>query len=81
MELSRHFCKNWQKRVGGKPSAQQIHQILCESVRVQKGQDVIQTNGVFFRILAIYWHPHRRLFIKVDAKKKVAITVLTEGCV
>ena len=81
MELSRHFIDNWHKRVGGNPSESGIRRILCESVRVQKGQDIVQANGKTFRVMAIYWHPTRRLFIKIDVKKRLAITVMTEECV
>lgn len=81
MELSYHFIENWKSRVGGYPSEKAVRRILCESVRIQKGRDVLQDNGKFFRIPAIYWHPIKRLFIKIDAKNNVAITVMTEGCV
>lgn len=81
MELSRHFIENWRSRVGGHPTEDVIRRILCESVRVQKGRDVYQANGNIFRVPAIYWHPDKRLFIKIDARNNVAITVLTEGCV
>jgi hypothetical protein len=81
MELSRHFIENWKVRVGGVPTAGAVKKILYESVRVQKGRDIIQAGGGRFRIPAIYWHPARRLFIKLDSIKNVAITVMTERCI
>ena len=81
MELSKHFVENWKDRVGGTPSIPAVRRILCESVRIQKGRDILQPDGSKFRVPAIYWHPAKRLFIKIDAIKNVAITVMTEGCV
>ena len=81
MILSDHFIENWQDRVGGTPSERAVRRILCESVRVQKGREIHQPNGSIYRVPGIYWHPFKRLFIKLDATNRVAITVLTEECV
>lgn len=81
MRLSRHFVQNWQERVGGPCSKAVVHRLLAEAIRVQAGMCVLSMDGTWVRIPSIYWHPGRRLFIKMDPETNTCITVMTEWCI
>ena len=79
MKLSYHFVENWEKRVGGTPSVEQIQGIIDNSMRVQKGQYYRLSNGEPFNTLTIYWHPELNLVISYDSRRQVMVTVMSKA--
>lgn len=77
MCLSKHFCENWEARVGNWPTEEMVRKILKEGVRVQVGRELKDLDGTPFRMLAIYWHPELDIIVKIDRVKNTAVTVLT----
>lgn len=81
MRLSKHFVKNWEERVGGTPTISEIHRVLAESVRIQAGMSVLGMDGTPCKVPSIYWHPSRRIWIKLDHTTNTCITVMSELCI
>ena len=79
IHMTRHFEEQWGKRVGGWPSKKKVTQIIEQSRRVQECKDFRTLDDNPFRMLAIYWHHHKNLIIKVDTVRNLAVTVLTPG--
>lgn len=77
MCLSKHFCENWENRVGNWPTVKTVCSIIKQSVRVQVGRELKDLDGTPFRMLAIYWHPELDIIVKIDRVKNTAVTVLT----
>ncbi len=77
MLLSKHFCENWEARVGNWPTEKMVRSIIKQSVRVQVGRELKDLDGTPFRMLAIYWHPDLDIVVKIDRVKNTAVTVLT----
>lgn len=77
MSLSKHFCENWEKRVGNWPTVKMVCSIIKQSVRVQVGRELKDLDDTPFRMLAIYWHPELDIIVKIDRVKNMAVTVLT----
>ena len=77
MCLSKHFCENWEKRVGNWPTEEMVLKILKDGVRVQVGRELKDLDDTPFRMLAIYWHPELDIIVKIDRVKNMAVTVLT----
>jgi len=77
LKLSKHFCSNWEKRVGKQPTQTEILEFMRHSVKVQPCRDLREQKGGRFRMLAIYWHPDLDLVIKFDSINNVAVTVLS----
>lgn len=77
LSLSKHFTERWVERVGNWPTPEAVQHYMNQSVRVQHCRDLIDTDGRHYRVLGIYWHPELDLVIKVDEKKRVAVTVLS----
>ena len=81
IELSKHFIRNWERRVGQTPTPERVQRIIDEeSVFVQSCENLRQENGAFFRMLAIYWAPEIDILIRVDTYKNKAVSVLTPEC-
>lgn len=76
LSLTDHFIENWRQRVGGEPSISHIAEIIRQSVRVQKA-DLLAANNPKHHTLTIYWHPDRKLIIKVDPFTRNAVTVMS----
>ena len=77
LSLSQHFCENWERRVGNRPTTEMVHRILKEGVRIQIGRELKDLDGTPFRMLAIYWHPDLDIVVKIDRVKNMAVTVLS----
>ena len=78
MCLSKHFCENWEARVGNWPTVKMVLSIIKQSVRVQVGRELRDLDGTPFRMLAIYWHPELDIIVKIDRVKNMAVTVLSK---
>ena len=76
MILSSHFKDNWQVRVGGEPTEAQIEQLCRESVVVQRARSLMMYDGTPFRTLTLFWHPEKKIVIKLDEFAGVAVSVL-----
>lgn len=82
LRLTKHFIENWEKRVGGKPTEDQVQKLLRESLIVQSGGSYVKPNGKPHRILRTYWHTELDVIIKVDEFSGNVVTVMskeTEG--
>lgn len=75
LRLSKHFCENYEKRVGVPPDLDGIKTIIAGSVVVQKGKDFRLKNDRIFNTLSIYWNPKVRIIITVDERKSMAVSV------
>lgn len=80
IELTKHFVENWEKRVGGIPTPETIHEVIRQSVRVQHCADFVLADGSRFRMLATYWHPDLSLILRVDNIEGKAVSVLSDEC-
>lgn len=77
IELSEHFCENWEKRVGNMPTPSGVGAFIRGSVKVQQTQDLIDEQGNPVRILSVFWNPDLDLIITVDAVRRIAVSVLS----
>ena len=75
--LSKHFCENWERRVGGMPTIEAVRQVMDESVKVQHCKDLVDQVGRACRQLAVYWHPDLHIIITVDHISETAVSVLS----
>lgn len=74
LRLSKHFCNNWNLRVGGSPDLEEIGMILRQAVRVQKGRQITGRFS-YIKTLTIYWHPDRNVIITVDHFRDTVVSV------
>jgi len=77
MKLSKHFVKNWQARVGEKPTEEQVERVVDKSVIVQRGKSFRLWEGGFFNTLSIFWNPELGLIVTVDEPRDRAVSVLS----
>jgi len=77
LKLSKHFVKNWQRRVGGEPRSAGIRQMICQAVRIQKGLRFITRAG-YYKSLTIYWHTGLNIIITVDHFTNTAVSVYSK---
>lgn len=77
IQLSKHFCENWEKRVGNQPTSAGVAAFIRASVKVQQTQDLIDEQGEPVRILSVFWNPDLNLIITVDAVRRTAVSVLS----
>lgn len=77
IQLSKHFCENWEKRVGNSATPQAVTAFIRNSVKVQQTQDLVDEQGVPVRILSVFWNPDLDLIITVDAIERMAVSVLS----
>lgn len=78
LNLSKHFIKNWRRRVALEPSIQRVTELINQSVRVQKGKRI---SGRFSHIktLTIYWHAFENIIITVDHYTQTVVSVYSEA--
>ena len=80
MELSDEFKEKWLKSIGSPlPTSNEIDQMINESIILQKQRDLFTSKGRLYRVLAVYGHPEKAVVLKVDHKKKEAVTLTTGG--
>ena len=77
MQLSKHFCDNWRRRVGGEPLEDTVRAIIHNSIRLQECRVFLLDTGRPYKRLALYWHPELDLVISVDTCREVAVSVLS----
>lgn len=77
MKLTKHFCENWQRRVGGWPTVSTVTAIIKNSVCLQNCQVYLLATGMPYKRLALHWHPELDLVISVDTCRDVAVSVLS----
>ncbi len=81
MYLSKHFVQRWKRRVGGgNPNQDEVNRILRNSIRIRNQIKLYKVRGgryVPHRVLAEYWYHPMGIIIKVDERRKVAVTVIT----
>jgi len=79
LRLTRHFIERWRERVGTEPDPEEIESLIKgeEIVKVQACRFLFDPEGRPFKQSAIYWHPERKVIIKIDEMDRVAITVLS----
>jgi hypothetical protein len=80
--LSKHFVQRWKRRVsGGAPVLQdEVNGILRQSIRIRNQIQLYKVRKrryVPHRVLAEYWYHPMGIIIKVDERRKVAVTVIT----
>lgn len=79
LRLTKHFIANWEKRVGGTPTVDEVQQLLRESVIVQSCATYQTVKGRPYVVLAIYWHTEKDLILKVDMFTGNVVTVLSKS--
>jgi hypothetical protein len=78
LQLSKHFCDQWRNYFKQEPpSVTQIFRIISQSVWLQKCCLLYDADGIQHKQLATYWHPDRKLVIKVDWLENKVVTVIT----
>lgn len=78
MRFSKHFLKNWTRRMGIElPTEQEFERLIRESVLVQSQKILELGNGFRHRGLAIYWHPVKSFVAKIDHMEDMAVSVLS----
>jgi len=78
LRKSAHFDQRWREEIGGTPpSAAELNAMMSECVLLQKYRDVTSKRGRAMKIMALYWHPDRKLVLKVDLKTRKIVTVYT----
>ena len=81
ISLTRHFKERWVERVGEHvPDETELQRIIASGVELQKHRDVFTPTGRPITILSMYFIPGRDVVIKVDGKRRRAVTVLTPKC-
>ena len=75
--LSKHLVENWDRRVGAVPTNAEVNRLIRESKQIQEGCEV-QTPGVLFKTISIYWHHKRGLIITVDHYTNKVVSVYTK---
>lgn len=81
LTLSKHFETRWLEYFGsGPPSPAGIIRIIRQSIILVKGRLLHDEAGYRYKLLSIYWHPERRMVIKIDwlSEPPTAVTVITE---
>ncbi len=59
------------------PAAEQVNDIIRQSVRVQKGKKAV-TRFSFIKTLSIYWHADLNLIITVDHFTRTVVSVYSK---
>lgn len=77
LNLSHHFCENWQERVGKWPTVEEVSHFIHGSIKIQNCRDLKDKSGRHFRMLAIFWNPDLDLIMKIDTVKNTAVTVMS----
>jgi len=78
LQLSKHFCEQWERYFNGKaPTPGQVIRIIGQSIWLQKCCLLYDVDGTQHKQLATYWHPDRKLVIKVDWLENKVVTVIT----
>lgn len=77
LRLSEHFCEQWMCYFNERPTISKILRIITRSKWLQRGRLLFDHEGVPFKQLATYWHPERKVVIKVDWTQNKVVTVIT----
>lgn len=77
LRLSEHFCEQWMCYFNEQPTISKILRIIKRSKWLQRGKLLFDQEGVPFKQLATYWHPDRKVVIKVDWMQNKVVTVIT----
>ncbi|MBN2060728.1 MAG: hypothetical protein JW882_09970 [Deltaproteobacteria bacterium] len=79
LTLTKHFEERWMRHFNsGPPSPMQVLRIISQSKWLHKGQNLFKKNGEPYKLLSEYWHPQRKIIIRVDWDTSEAVTLLTE---
>lgn len=74
---SDHFDIQWRKKVGTRaPTNGEVLRLIDEAVRIQKFSVLYTLRGMPVKILALYYHRQRDVFIKVDQLTQKIVTVV-----
>lgn len=74
--MTKHAIEQWRKRIDDDPP-RDATKLLSECIMVQNRRVLYTARGREYKVLALYWHPWRRIFLKVD--KFCVVTVLSEN--
>ncbi len=80
LRLTSHFKDRWGEYFqSGAPSPETVIRIIRQSVVLIKGQLLYEPDGTQYKLLSTYWHPDRKMVIKVDwiSSPPEAVTVIT----
>lgn len=81
LRLSRHFEERWREYFGRKPPrVEEVLRIIRRSVWTQRCALLYDADGTQHKILAHYWHPEKKIIIKVDWIENKVVTVITPAC-
>ncbi len=76
--MTKHAIEQWRKRVDDNPPADAT-KLISECIMVQNRRVLYTPRGRECKILALYWHKDRRIFLKVD--RFCVVTVLSENTI
>ncbi|MBW1666873.1 MAG: hypothetical protein JRJ66_02240 [Deltaproteobacteria bacterium] len=77
LRLSDHFIERWREYFKESPSIYHVLQILKRSKWIQGYRRLFDEQGNPHIQLATYWHPERKVVIKVDWLENKVVTVIT----
>lgn len=78
IQMTKHAIEQWRKRIDNDPPAD-VTKLLSECVIMQNCRYLYTPRGRMCKVLALYYHPARRIFLKVD--KFCVVTVLSENMI
>ena len=75
LKLTKHFVRNWRKRVGGEPDQVVVNDIIRKSVRQNRCRHVYSHWGDEETVLAVYCHYPLQISFLVDHYRNNAVSV------